>query len=331
MEDHQKKKLLYRYFSGRATPLEESRIEAWLSEADHQEYFFETLESWERTHPQFVPNQEGALQRMQRNVRQTDPRNIRDKKKDAVNTSFHWFWKIVAGLIIVLITGFLLKDKLLYKTYRADYGMTQIVHLPDGTEIHLNANSTLRASRWMKWLPTREVWVTGEAYFSVKQTPDRRIFMVHTPQLDVEVLGTKFNIRDRNESAKVVLQEGKVKVMCTSENKGFALLEEAGDIAEVSRGRNMTTRQEDPTLHTVWKEKKLKFEETALSEVLKSIREYYGIGIIAPDTTLLQRKFTGTLPNDNLEIVLRSLNNIYSSEFIPQIKNPITAKSGENK
>lgn len=331
MEDHQKKKLLYRYFSGRATPLEESRIEAWLFKADHQEYFFEALESWERSQPQFVPDQDKALLRLQGNARQTDPRNTRDKKRGDPNITFHWFWKIVAGLAIVLITGFLLKDPLLYKTYHVDYGMTQIVHLPDGTEIHLNANSTLRASRWMKWLPTREVWVTGEAYFSVKQTPDRRIFMVHTPQLDVEVLGTKFNIRDRNESAKVVLQEGKVKVMCTSENKGFALLEEAGDIAEVSRGRNMTTRQEDPTLHTVWKEKKLKFEETALSEVLKSIREYYGIGIIAPDTTLLQRKFTGTLPNDNLEIVLRSLNNIYSSEFIPQIKNPITAKSGENK
>jgi len=56
-----------------------------------------------------------------------------------------------------------------------------------------------------------------------------------------------------------------------------------------------------------------------LSEVLKSIREYYGVNIISSDTALLQRKFSGTLPNDNLEIILKSLKSIYNSEFTPEV------------
>lgn len=328
MDNHQKKKLLYRYFSGRATPLEETGIETWLSDPDHQEYFFEILEDWERTHPQFQPDQEQALQRLQHSVKQTKTKNNRNKKNEKTDKSFHWLWKTVAGLAFLLIAGFLLKDTLLYKTYRSDYGMTQNIHLPDGTEVNLNANSTLRASRWIKWLPIREVWITGEAYFSVKKTKDKRAFVVHTPQLNVEVLGTKFNIRDRNESAKVVLQEGKVKVICTAENKGSALLEKTGDIAEITAGSSkMITRQADPTLHTVWKDKQLKFEEAPLSIVLESIREYYGVKIISPDSALLERRFSGTLPNDNLEIILRSLNNIYASEFTPEIEETMAVKT----
>lgn len=321
MEDHQKKKLLIRYFSGQTTPLEDSVIESRMSDPEFREYFFEILEDWERTHPQFIPDQEKALERLEQSFSESrDAGHHNDRADKKTMKSYFWVWRSVAGVLLIGLLAFFFKETLLYKTYRADYGDTRTVRLSDGSVVDLNANSTLRVSRWMNWQTVREVWVTGEAYFSVKSTADRRCFLVHTPQLNVEVLGTKFNIKDRDKSAKVVLQEGKVRVRCNEKDKGIALLENTGEVAELNiESDKMVTRRVDPSFHTVWKEKKLKFEEAYLSVVLESIREYYGVDIISSDTALLQRKFSGTLPNDNLDIILRSLKNIYDSEFTPEV------------
>src|SRR5690625_3679105 len=146
----------------------------------------------------------------------------REDKK--TSKSYFWVWKSVAGVLLIGLLVFFLKETLIYKTYHADYGDTRTVHLADGSVVNLNANSTLRVSRWMKWRSVREVWVTGEAYFSVKSTSDQRYFLVHTPQLNVEVLGTKFNIKDRYKSAKVVLQEGKVDRKSTRLNSSHVAI-----------------------------------------------------------------------------------------------------------
>lgn len=329
MEDHQKKKLLFRYFSGHTTPLEDSVIESWMSDPEFREYFFEILEDWERAYPQFIPDQEKALERLELSFSHTLTSVHRMRREDEKSSkSYFWVWKSVAGIFLIGFLVFFFKEALIYKTYHADYGDTRTVHLSDGSVVNLNANSTLRVSRWMNWRSVREVWVTGEAYFSVKSTSDHRYFLVHTPQLNVEVLGTKFNIKDRHKSAKVVLQEGKVRVRCLEEDKGIALLENTGEVAELNfESDKMVTRRDDPSFYTVWKDKKLRFEEAYLSVVLESIREYYGVDIISSDTALLQRKFSGTLPNDNLEIILKSLKSIYDSDFIPEVAQVSGRKS----
>ena len=116
-------------------------------------------------------------------------------------------------LLVALLIGFLLRNSVPDETVVAtQYGETQEFTLPDGTEVFLNANSTLRYSADET---PREVWLEGEAYFQVvKQknglTKRADDFRVHTQNLTVRVLGTRFVVDSRKE--QVVLDEGKVEV-----------------------------------------------------------------------------------------------------------------------
>ncbi|MBY5959505.1 FecR domain-containing protein [Membranicola marinus] len=314
--------LLIRYFSGGVTPLEKSRVENWLSDDVNLEYFYEVLEEWERGSAQFIPDQTAALDRFTQRINQHPSEGKKKSSHDNNNRGFihRWgLWLAVASILMLLMIGVGLKDSLMYETYQTGYGMTQKVQLADGSEVVLNANSSLRVSRWMNWTATREAWVTGEAYFSVKRTPTPKKFIVYTAQLSVEVLGTKFNIKDRDNTARVVLREGKVKVASRKEQKEVAVLAEEGDYAEMTDSSEVfVTKKVDPELYTTWKEKQLKFVDAPLPKVLSEIGSYYGNHIICRDSATMQKQFTGTLPNDDLTIILKTLGNIYRTEFLPQ-------------
>src|SRR5690606_221357 len=128
---------------------------------------------------------------------------------------------------------------------------------------------------------------------------------------------TRFNVTDRRDATKVVLQEGRVKVTANHKEGEIAMLEKAGDYAEVQvQTPEIITRTVDESLYTTWQEKRLKFKETPLPQVLQTIEDYYGIEIITEDTTLFDRKFSGTLPNNDLDIILQALSNIYGSGFV---------------
>jgi ferric-dicitrate binding protein FerR (iron transport regulator) len=96
---------------------------------------------------------------------------------------------------------------------RTAFGEQRSVTLPDQSSVVLNGNSTLRyASHWDKDSP-REVWIEGEGFFSVIHTKSHQKFVVHgVSQLNVEVLGTKFNVKTRQSDSEVMLAEGKVKL-----------------------------------------------------------------------------------------------------------------------
>lgn len=318
---------LIRYFSGGVTPLERSRMEKWLSDEDNLEYFYEVLEEWERGNAQFLPDQSMALKRLNQQVNQESSKleiSRPNKTKGRGFTRKWGLWLAVASVFMLLVLGFLTRDYIQYKTYKTGFGMTRNIHLADGSEVVLNANSSLRVSRWMNWTASREAWVTGEAYFSVQKKNDHTKFNVYTSQLTVEVLGTKFNISDRNETARVVLQEGKVKVASRKKEKEVAVLEEEGDFAEVNETSEvMVTRNVDTALYMTWKEKQLKFVDAPLPEVLSEIGAYYGNRIVCSDSGILRKQFTGTLPNDDMAIILKALSNIYRAEFTPA--------SGQNK
>lgn len=312
--------LLYRYFSGQTTPLENARIEQWLGLKENEEIFFYHLEQWERRNPQYVPDKNLGFQRFELRLEpehQYKNYTLNDLVKlPSIRFNKNW-WLIAASLAILILTAFMAGEQLLYKQYITRYGETMTLVLDDGSRVVLNANSSLKVPRWMNFASQREVWMTGEAFFNIESTSDHSKFLVHTNNLNVEVLGTRFNVTDRRNATKVVLQEGKVKVTANHRKGEMALLEETGDYAEVQvHTPQIITRTVDESLYTTWQEKRLKFKETPLPQVLQTIEDYYGIEILTEDTTLYDRKFSGTLPNNDLDIILQALSNIYGSGFL---------------
>jgi len=312
--------LLYRYFAGQTTPLENTGIEQWLEKEESEEIFFYFLEKWERRNLQYMPDKNLGFQRFERRL---EPEHQFKRNKLIELTRFPSFklhrrwWLIAASVIILVVAAWMGSEQLLYKHYVTRYGETMTLVLEDGSRVVLNANSSLKVPRWLNFANQREVWMTGEAFFNIESKLDRSKFLVHTHNLHVEVLGTRFNVTDRRDATKVVLQEGRVKVTANHKEGEIAMLEKAGDYAEVQvQTPEIITRTVDESLYTTWQEKRLKFKETPLPQVLQTIEDYYGIEIITEDTTLFDRKFSGTLPNNDLDIILQALSNIYGSGFV---------------
>lgn len=322
-----KKELLYQYFDGRATPLDKSKIEDWLKVESNQEYFFGALEEWEMKNAQFTPDRLDGLKQLMNKIHHVNSSTDKTGNHKVFESFWisKWRWLIAACVLTLIGAGILFSDSILYKTYHTGFGETKTFQIDDGSLVTLNANSSVMIPRQMGWRSKREVWTNGELFFNVEKKSNGKTFTVHTRHLDIVVIGTRFNIDDRHQTTKVMLEEGKVKIKSNSGSKEtLALLDQSGDYLESDgNSKNVVTKKVDQSLYTTWQDRKLKFEDTPVSVVLKSIRDYYGINIHCTDEAILERKFTGTLPNDNLDIVLSSLSNIYATNFKPETRKNV--------
>ncbi|MDF9796567.1 transmembrane sensor [Catalinimonas alkaloidigena] len=226
---------------------------------------------------------------------------------------YRWrYWSIAATFLgFVLLSGmfywfYASSDSLQYAT---TFGETRKISLPDGTEVMLNANSELRLSESWQEQDIREVWLEGEAFFSVVHTQDNRRFLVHTADnFTVEVLGTQFNVNSRDEKATVVLNSGKVKVKTQGQEGKAQWVMQPGDLVEYEReSRQINQKTVDTTLYTSWKDNLLLFKDTPLEKIAGLIKDNYGYEVGFENDSLAHLYFTGSNPADQPELLLKTL------------------------
>lgn len=201
---------------------------------------------------------------------------------------------------------------------RTDFGQTATVHLPDGSQIILNGNTSLQYARKWSREKTREVWLDGEAYFSVRKqkTIGNARFIVHTPDLDVEVLGTQFNVSRRSDKTRVVLNEGRVQVNARTEDKQASMVMHPGELVEFSsRRESLFKKHVNPEIYSSWKNKKLIFDNTSMQEVAEMIESTYGLQVHFTDSLLADRKLSGVLPTDNIDMLLLTLSKTFNIDM----------------
>ena len=195
--------------------------------------------------------------------------------------------------------------------YQTKYGQLQNIVLPDGSKVTLNANSRLEVNQKWSDEATREVKLTGEAYFEVEKKPKtKQKFVVHTSELDVVVLGTSFDVNDRNVRTSVALKEGSVRI---ETHRNQVVLMKQGELVEFTKADNSFVKKDGTSeKFYAWKDNKLVFENTSIREVASLIQENYGLKVSFTNEALSKRKISGTIPNDNLELLLNSLETIFS-------------------
>lgn len=230
-------------------------------------------------------------------------------------------WQIAASILFLIGLSALI---ILYfqsapsmDVYATDFGKQQEVTLPDGSVVMLNANSKLRTSN--KWkAKTREVWLEGEAYFSVTKIPSTQAkFIVHTPDLNVEVYGTHFNVNTRKEKTQVVLEEGDIHLRFTDDTVSKELAMKPGDIVYYNKVIKKVERKSQPTrAYTSWKDGVLLFESAKLEEVADRIEEIYEVQLIIPKNQLKALPIKASLPVNNLKECLETLELLLLSEGV---------------
>ncbi|TDQ73533.1 FecR family protein [Sphingobacterium yanglingense] len=175
------------------------------------------------------------------------------------------------------------------------------VTLPDGSKVWLNADSRLKYPNRFT-APLREVELDGEAYFEVTSNA-KQPFVVKTPNEQVEVLGTHFNINSyRNEEAsKVALLEGKVRVV--ADNKQSSTLR-PGQQTFFSNNQ-MKTQNINVEESIAWKNGEFAFNNESLGTAMRQVARWYDIEIeVAP--SLKELALWGSVSRlDNFDKVLK--------------------------
>ena len=188
--------------------------------------------------------------------------------------------------------------------YISPVGMRSRITLQDSTVVWLNADSRLIVESGFA-AQRRTLRLMGEAYFEVSRREDLMPFKVSTPEIDITVLGTTFNLSAYSNGRKVeaVLVEGTIEV-ATKHTKQLmqpaqrmTLQKENNDIKIVEN--------EDAELFTSWKDGKLIFRTTPLDEVAKTLERWYNVTIQLHDPVLQTYSYSGTFDNRSIEQIMK--------------------------
>jgi transmembrane sensor len=209
--------------------------------------------------------------------------------------------------------------------YQSAFGESKNVTLPDGSVVKLNANSTLKTSKDWSGTDTREVWLDGEAFFTVTKKPSRgdAKFIVHAKQVDVEVLGTEFNVSDRDTNTDVTLNSGKIKLEVHKANNTETIMMKPGEQVSYSSNSLIISKKEvKAETISAWTNNRWMLESTSLNEIANKIEHTFGLEVIIKDSLLAQERMTGVIVTNNLDEVLEGISTIYSLK-VKKEKNQI--------
>ncbi len=242
-----------------------------------------------------------------------------------------WYLSIAAalGLLVGAFVYRPLYEGLTTVQHATAFNETQTITLPDGSTVILNANSRLQYPRhWVDERP-REVWLTGEAYFSVEKIPTRanQNFVVHTDGLAIEVLGTTFNVNQRDSTTAVVLTSGKVKLHRDGVPQADVVMQPGERVVYTPRTEQIAQESTNPSVHIAWKDNLLIFEDQSLSDIAGTIEDRYGITLRFATPAIAQQRFTASLPADRIEVFFTMLASSYTvqrtaSTVLIHEKNP---------
>ena len=167
--------------------------------------------------------------------------------------------------------------------------------LPDGSRVWLNGESRLKYPAEFSG-PTREVALSGEAFFEVSKD-SLRPFRVNMDNLQVEVLGTSFDAIGYSFGShqEIILKTGSVKVSGADLGKPV-LLRPDEKLSLDTRTRQVTVRQVDARNYCSWFESRLIFDNTPLANIITNRTQVQRRKPLSSHIRVDKLAFAGRLP-----------------------------------
>ncbi len=241
----------------------------------------------------------------------------------AAAASIALFIAVSVGLFKVLKSD----QALLGISYQTDFGQTQSIVLPDGSSVVLGANSTLHyASGWLGE-GERKVSLDGEAYFSVVHTEDDEKFVVLSDEVEITVLGTKFNVNNRRGENQIMLEEGSIRLSVPQVVNKLEKVEvemQPGELLTVEEGK-ITKANTQADKYISWTAGVLVFEKAPLSHVIQMIEDHFGYTVITQDIDAEEMIMTAELRTSDLDMMLLYISEIFYLQ-IEKTDDTITLK-----
>ncbi|MBE9467392.1 MAG: FecR domain-containing protein [Bacteroidetes bacterium] len=223
--------------------------------------------------------------------------------------------KYAAIFVGIMLISFLTKQELSREeTIMASENKIIRFVLPDSSVVNLNKNSQIsyNSSRLKKF--DRKVKLSGEAYFEIEKL-DNRKFIVDAGNLDVQVLGTKFNVKQNRIQTTVTLNEGKVRLLNFEKDKNEQIIMHPGDLVSYNSDLNKTEQKKvNASVYNIWSKDKLIFDNFSIEDLSEIFKIQYQKTLVINDNEF-NGIIMGSAPTNNLNLLLKSFSEILGKEI----------------
>jgi len=223
-----------------------------------------------------------------------------------------WIWAAAAVALILFTSIFLLRQTTqIEPTLLADAGESiTMVELQDGSNVTLRPNSQLYQNEITDQQFSYSL--SGEALFEVTHNPDRE-FRVETSEGRVRVLGTTFNLSERNSKTDVYLIEGRIAFETVDLNQSVTLT--AGEGATIQDLQLSEPFRFEETNVTSWTQSRLTFSERSAGSILDELEFHFGIEI-EMEESMRSEILGGSITLEDREQSLNDLEIVLGGTFV---------------
>lgn len=370
MRDQKKyEKLIFRSFSDSINKEEEKELQNWLREDPGHRSFYEKMSTaWLVSgiyDPKKKDHQNEDWQAIRRKLHLSEPFT---NKKDPTRSVLPSFLKYAAVFIVAFGMAWAVyhfipapaqKNKITYNQIITRKGQKAKVILSDGSEIWLNAQSRLRYPSAFSD-NERKVSLSGEAFFNIKKTSDRKPFLIETGKLKIRVTGTRFNVKayPDEDVIETTLVEGSITLLrkvgneyqtihlkpdqkatlikngadisideIRSDKPTIAFMKETSKKTVNKKEKIVISPQVNIAAHVGWKNDRLIFENETFEDIAYELERWFDVKIIFMDNSLKKYRYTGKfIHKESLEEILSVIQMTTPFKFKTDKNNVIIYK-----
>jgi len=303
--------LLVKYLLGETSPDDNARVEAWLAADPANRHFYNHFQLIWRESRHLNDNfnatdeqTDTAWQKFRQRIHQ--PAQLQ-AVKEVPGRNYLPIWAKVAAAVFLLasITGIIY----LIESHTPDrqFASTTVPltdTLPDGSLITLNKRSDIRYPANFK--EQRTVHLQGEAFFKIAPNKEKP-FKVYTDNITITVLGTSFNVRNKENTTEIIVESGLIRVTDSLHDvlvhPSEKLILHRGDTSLTKEG---TTSQ----LYKYYRTREFVCDNTPLPQLAASLEEAYDVKIVV-DPSLRQLRINTVFSNQSLDQIINIIQETF--------------------
>lgn len=319
--------LIGKVLAQEATQLEQNQLNQWLEESEANRKYF--------AHLKLIFDKAAATPVKIKFDQDEGWQKVKDKIRGEKRSQYFispYVIRIAAGIALIAVVSFFIYQwtRPVVQTLAVTTGKeTKQDTLPDGSLAVLNKNSRLDFE-FNSRSKTRNVKLTGEAYFEVKHEEEKP-FVIEIEELLVRDIGTSFNIKayPNSDTVVVTVESGEVQFY-TLKNPGLIL--KAGEAGIYRKSfKEFSKMVKADTNVLAYKTKIFSFKDTDLKKAVEMINEIYDSRIILRNPSVGQCRVTVNFNNDRIEDIVDVIAETLSLSVEKKGEEFILNGSGCNK
>jgi len=297
-----------RYLAGEMSENEASEFVTNLeSDKTSKQLFTEMQRDWNNIGQYHGKNEVNTDSAWNKLFNKLDSEQLVSSSEEVASVSIYSTWIKWAAVALILLTAGVLffndsifnREKIIV-VQNPTHSETLVQTLTDGSVVYIASNTELRFPNQFKG-EKRNVTLKGEAFFEVSHNREKP-FVIETPEMIVEVLGTSFNLKSSEKGDfELMVETGLVRVSQKSDPANRSMVSAGEKLAIVNNSLVKTSSIDNN--YTGWRMNRMHFKDERLSNIIQIINRNYQSNIILEPQALGERRMTVTFHDNSLETI----------------------------